>query len=206
MQFLQLMQHRRILSHYAAWQHIIAICWSVIEPKPSLHIWSEMLLVFPSLSLLCYIALNPILHFPPTLHIFHTSLRVKLTFFCSLYLCFLYKVPSILWLVYETCAHSRDYLLLFPCISLLFFVSNRHSLDASDTIITYKGEKRWRQILANFICSLLAATVFWVHSAKAVRTRCWLWHLSAPFWDFAHYSSKCPLVQMTRKCDFRRSQ
>jgi hypothetical protein len=58
--------------------------------------------VFLLLHLLCYVALNPVLHFTPTHHISRTSLRVKLTFFCSLYLCFLYKVLSILSLVYET--------------------------------------------------------------------------------------------------------
>jgi hypothetical protein len=64
---------------------------------------------------------------------FSTSLWLNLTLFCSLYLRFFCEVLSFPWLVYYTCAH----LLLFPCIRLLFSVSNRHSLDASDTIITY---------------------------------------------------------------------
>jgi hypothetical protein len=72
--------------------------------------------------------------------IFSCLLRLNLTFFVLyIYLRFFCKVLSFLWLVYYTCTHSKDYLLLFSCrpFSLLSFIFNRHSLNASDTIITY---------------------------------------------------------------------
>jgi hypothetical protein len=92
--------------------------------------WSRR--VSPPLTLLLY-RVESAFTFPFRSLYFSTSLWLNLTLFCSLYLRFFYKVLSFPCLVYYTCAH----LLLFPCIRLLFSVSNRPSLDASDTIITY---------------------------------------------------------------------
>jgi hypothetical protein len=117
-----------------AWLRITSIFRRRIERKPSVLIWIGLIQASaPHLLLFCYISLNPLLHFPFFSLYFPTSLWLNLTLFCSLYPRFFYKVLSFPWLVYCTCAH----LLLFPCIRLLFSVSNRLSLDASDTIITY---------------------------------------------------------------------
>ena len=117
-----------------AWLHIISIFRRRIECKPSVRIWSG--LIQACISTFYSFVRSLWIHFYISLPFsifFNLFMAESHTFFCSLYLRFFCKVLSFLWLVYYTCAH----LLLFPCIRLLFSVSNRHSLDASDTIITY---------------------------------------------------------------------
>lgn len=88
------------------------------------------------LFLLCYVALNPISHFPPTLHIFHTSLRLKLTFFIlGIFVSYIKFFLFSGWFMrLVRTPEITYYCSLYPSS---FFISNRHSLDASDTIITH---------------------------------------------------------------------